>query len=210
MDTSGTEFRVAGIVDTGGSEDSIIYATNADVNKLTGITRGVDVIEYSAGASDLAGLVSSINDMTSMHVKAQQVTKITASDTRIITMLQTLFWIVSLVVLVLTLVGVGTTISSIVSQRRNEIGLRKALGASSRAIGTEFYIESSLYGLIGTAIGYGLASWLCVAVFERSIVFNWWLALISVLFSALVAIVASIPPVHRATRIDPAVVLREE
>ena len=197
MDTSGTEFRVAGIVDTGGSEDSIIYATNADVNKLTGITRGVDVIEYSAGASDLAGLVSSINDMTC-----------------IITMLQTLFWIVSLVVLVLTLVGVGTTISSIVSQRRNEIGLRKALGASSRAIGTEFYIESSLYGLIGgligTAIGYGLASWLCVAVFERSIVFNWWLALISVLFSALVAIVASIPPVHRATRIDPAVVLREE
>ena len=152
--------------------------------------------------------------MTSMHVKAQQVTKITASDTRIITMLQTLFWIVSLVVLVLTLVGVGTTISSIVSQRRNEIGLRKALGASSRAIGTEFYIESSLYGLIGgligTAIGYGLAGWLCVAVFERSIVFNWWLALISVLFSALVAIVASIPPVHRATRIDPAVVLREE
>ena len=202
------------IGDTGGSEDSIIYATNADVNKLTGITRGVDVIEYSAGASDLAGLVSSINDMTSMHVKAQQVTKITASDTRIITMLQTLFWIVSLVVLVLTLVGVGTTISSIVSQRRNEIGLRKALGASSRAIGTEFYIESSLYGLIGgligTAIGYGLAGWLCVAVFERSIVFNWWLALISVLFSALVAIVASIPPVHRATRIDPAVVLREE
>ena len=214
MDTSGTQFRVAGIVDTGGSEDSIIYATNADVDKLTDVKRGVDVIEYSAGTSDLAGLVSSINDMTSMHVKAQQVTKITASDTRIITMLQTLFWIVSLVVLVLTLVGVGTTISSIVSQRRNEIGLRKALGASSRAIGTEFYIESALYGLIGgligTAIGYGLASWLCVAVFERSIGFNWWLALISVVFSALVAIVASVPPVHRATRIDPAVVLREE
>ncbi|MCH9275899.1 FtsX-like permease family protein [Bifidobacterium amazonense] len=214
MDTSGTEFRVAGIVDTGGSEDSIIYATNADVNKLTGVTRGVDVIEYSAGASDLNALVTSINDMTSMHVKAQQVTKITASDTRIITMLQTLFWIVSLVVLVLTLVGVGTTISSIVSQRRNEIGLRKALGASSSAIGVEFYVESAMYGLIGgligTAVGYGLAQWLCVAVFERSIGFNWWLGVASVLLAALVAVVASIPPVHRATRIDPAVVLREE
>lgn len=190
MDTSGTEFRVAGIVDTGGSEDSIIYATNADVNKLTGITRGVDVIEYSAGASDLAGLVSSINDMTSMHVKAQQVTKITASDTASSPCCQTLFWI-------RLAGGAGADArrrrhhqsAPIVSQRRNEIGLRKALGASSRAIGTEFYIESSLYGLIGgligTAIGYGLASWLCVAVFERSIVFNWWLALISVLFSAL-------------------------
>lgn len=214
MDTSGTEFRVAGIVDTGGSEDSIIYALDGDVDKLTGSTRGVDVIEYSSGASDLTALVNSINDMTSMHVKAQQVTKITASDTRVITMLQTLFWIVSLVVLVFTLVGVGTTISSIVSQRRNEIGLRKALGASSHAIGVEFYVESAVYGLLGgllgTATGYGMARWLCATVFERSIGFNWWLAVVSVVFSALVAVVASIPPVHRATRIDPAVVLREE
>lgn len=214
MDTSGTEFRVAGIVDTGGSEDSIIYALAGDVDKLTGSTRGVDVIEYSSGASDLTALVNSINDMTSMHVKAQQVTKITASDTRVITMLQTLFWIVSLVVLVFTLVGVGTTISSIVSQRRNEIGLRKALGASSHAIGIEFYVESAVYGLLGgllgTVTGYGMARWLCATVFERSIGFNWWLAVVSVVFSALVAVVASIPPVHRATRIDPAVVLREE
>lgn len=214
IDTSGTEFRVAGIVDTGGSEDSIIYALAGDVDKLTGSTRGVDVIEYSSGASDLTALVNSINDMTSMHVKAQQVTKITASDTRVITMLQTLFWIVSLVVLVFTLVGVGTTISSIVSQRRNEIGLRKALGASSHAIGVEFYVESAVYGLLGgllgTATGYGMARWLCATVFERSIGFNWWLAVVSVVFSALVAVVASIPPVHRATRIDPAVVLREE
>lgn len=214
MDTSGTEFRVAGIVDTGGSEDSTIYALAGDVDKLTGSTRGVDVIEYSSGASDLTALVNSINDMTSMHVKAQQVTKITASDTRVITMLQTLFWIVSLVVLVFTLVGVGTTISSIVSQRRNEIGLRKALGASSHAIGVEFYVESAVYGLLGgllgTATGYGMARWLCATVFERSIGFNWWLAVVSVVFSALVAVVASIPPVHRATRIDPAVVLREE
>ncbi|WP_423734796.1 ABC transporter permease [Bifidobacterium felsineum] len=129
-------------------------------------------------------------------------------------MLQTLFWIVSLVVLVLTLVGVGTTISSIVSQRRNEIGLRKALGASSAAIGIEFYVESAMYGLIGgllgTAIGFGLAQWLCVAVFNRSIGFNWWLAAGSVILASLVAVIASIPPVHRATRIDPAVVLREE
>ena len=214
MDTSGTEFRVAGIVDTGGSEDSIIYALAGDVDKLTGSTRGVDVIEYSSGASDLTALVNSINDMTSMHVKAQQVTKITASDTRVIPMLQTLFWIVSLVVLVFTLVGVGTTISSIVSQRRNEIGLRKALGASSHAIGVEFYVESAVYGLLGgllgTVTGYGMARWLCATVFERSIGFNWWLAVVSVVFSALVAVVASIPPVHRATRIDPAVVLREE
>ena len=216
METSGTEFRVAGIVDTGGNEDEIVYATDADVTRLAGSQRGADVIEYSVNAvgSDLDAIVKSLNANPNTGVKAQTVTKITSSDTRIITMLQTLFWIVSLVVLVLTLVGVGTTISSIVSQRRNEIGLRKALGASARAIGTEFYVESAIYGLVGgllgTALGYLLARVLCQTVFDRAIGFNWLLGVASLALSVLIAVLASVSPVRRATRIDPAVVLREE
>lgn len=216
MDNNGTEFRIAGIVDTGGNEDSIIYATTADVSKLAGHERGADVVEYSVNAmgDELNAIVNRINKNTNTAVKAQTVTKITSSDTRIIAMLQTLFWIVSLVVLVLTLVGVGTTISSIVSQRRNEIGLRKALGADSRAIGVEFYVESGIYGLIGgllgTAIGYVLARVLCATVFGRAIGFNWLLCVGSLLLSVAIAVIASIPPVRRATRIDPAIVLREE
>lgn len=216
MDNNGTEFRIAGIVDTGGNEDSIIYATTADVSKLAGHERGADVVEYSVNAmgDELNAIVNRINKNTNTAVKAQTVTKITSSDTRIIAMLQTLFWIVSLVVLVLTLVGVGTTISSIVSQRRNEIGLRKALGADSRAIGVEFYVESGIYGLIGgllgTAIGYVLARVLCATVFGRAIGFDWLLGAESLLLSVAIAVIASIPPVRRATRIDPAIVLREE
>ena len=216
MDNNGTEFRIAGIVDTGGNEDSIIYATTADVSKLAGHERGADVVEYSVNAmgDELNAIVNRINKNTNTAVKAQTVTKITSSDTRIIAMLQTLFWIVSLVVLVLTLVGVGTTISSIVSQRRNEIGLRKALGADSRAIGVEFYVESGIYGLIGgllgTAIGYVLARVLCATVFGRAIGFDWLLGTGSLLLSVAIAVIASIPPVRRATRIDPAIVLREE
>lgn len=216
METDGKEYRVAGILDTGGSEDQIIYATQADVETLTGVKRGVDVIAYSVNASadTLDEIVESINDMTSMHVKAQKVTKITSSDTRIITMLQSLFWVVSLVVLGLTLVGVGTTISSIVSQRRNEIGLRKALGASAAGIGVEFMVESAVYGLIGgvlgTALGYAFAWILTSSVFGRELAFSWWLGACSLILSAIVAVIAALPPVLRATRIDPAVVLREE
>ncbi len=216
MDNNGTEFRIDGIVDTGGNEDSIIYATTADVSKLAGHERGADVVEYSVNAmgDELNAIVNRINKNTNTAVKTQTVTKITSSDTRIIAMLQTLFWIVSLVVLVLTLVGVGTTISSIVSQRRNEIGLRKALGADSRAIGVEFYVESGIYGLIGgllgTAIGYVLARVLCSTVFGRALDLNWLLCVGSLLLSVAIAVIASIPPVRRATRIDPAIVLREE
>ncbi|RSX50035.1 efflux ABC transporter, permease protein [Bifidobacterium callimiconis] len=215
LNTDGTEFRVAGIVDTGGSEDEIVYATNDDLTKLAG-ERGSDVIEFSseASADQLTQLVNRINKSSSLGVKAQQVSKITSSNTRIITMLQTLFWLVSVVVLVLTLVGVSTTMASIVSQRRNEIGLRKALGASSASVGAEFYVESALYGLlggvVGTGIGYVFARVLCQTVFERTLSFNWLLGLASVVLSVLIAVVASIVPVRRASRIDPAIVLREE
>ncbi len=214
MDTHGTTFRVCGILDTGGAEDSMLYALNADVNTLTRVKRGADVIAYSSSAPSVDAVVRSINDMTSMRVRAQQVTKVTAADTGIITMLRSLFCIVSLVVLVLMMVGVSTTISSIVQQRRNEIGLRKALGASARSIGVEFTAEAGLYGLIGgiagTAVGYVFARLLAAMVFARDLGVNWWLVAFSVAFSLIAACVAALPPVLRASKIDPAIVLREE
>ena len=214
MDTHGTTFRVCGILDTGGAEDSMLYALNADVNTLTGVKRGADVIAYSSSAPSVDAVVRSINDMTSMRVRAQQVTKVTAADTGIITMLRSLFWIVSLVVLVLMMVGVSTTISSIVQQRRNEIGLRKALGASAKSIGVEFTAEAGLYGFVGgiagTAVGYVFARLLAAMVFARDLGVNWWLVAFSVAFSIIASCVAALPPVLRASKIDPAIVLREE
>ena len=214
MDTHGTTFRVCGILDTGDAEDSMLYATNADLRVLTGVKRGADVIAYSSSAPNVDAVVRSINDMTSMRVRAQQVTKVTAADTGIIAMLRSLFWIVSLVVLALMMVGVSTTISSIVQQRRNEIGLRKALGASSKSIGIEFTAESGLYGFIGgiagTAVGYGFARLLASMVFARDLSVNWWLVAFSIVFSVAASCVAALPPVLRASKIDPAIVLREE
>ncbi|MFP1702667.1 ABC transporter permease [Gardnerella vaginalis] len=214
MDTRGTTFRVCGILDTGDAEDSMLYATNADLRALTGVKRGADVIAYSSSAPNVDAVVRSINDMTSMRVRAQQVTKVTAADTGIIAMLRSLFWIVSLVVLALMMVGVSTTISSIVQQRRNEIGLRKALGASAKSIGVEFTAESGLYGFIGgiagTAVGYGFARLLASMVFARDLSVNWWLVVFSIVFSVAASCVAALPPVLRASKIDPAIVLREE
>ena len=214
MDTHGTTFRVCGILDTGDAEDSMLYATNADLRALTGVKRGADVIAYSSSAPSVDAVVRSINDMTSMRVRAQQVTKVTAADTGIIAMLRSLFWIVSLVVLALMMVGVSTTISSIVQQRRNEIGLRKALGASAKSIGIEFTADSGLYGFIGgiagTAVGYGFARLLASMVFSRDLSVNWWLVAFSIVFSVAASCVAALPPVLRASKIDPAIVLREE
>ena len=210
------EWRVAGVVDTGGDEDDIIYANEADVDALTGVAGpGYDVVEYSVNTSQvpMSSVVQAV-DASHDGIQAEPVSKITSGDTRIITMLNTLFWVVSLVVLALTLVGVSTTMTVIVSERRNEIGLRKALGASGRAISLEFYSQAAALGLIGgvigTAVGYGLAVAVSVGVFEQAVDFTWWLAVLAVLMTAAVAVIASYSPVRSASRIDPALVLREE
>ncbi len=207
--------RVAGVVETGAEEDDIVYATATDVEALTQQQRGWDVLEFSVDttAAPMDRVVADV-DAADAGVSARPVSKITTADTRIITMLGTLFWVVSTVVLALTVVGVSTTMTVVVSERRHEIGLRKALGASDRDIAREFRTEATAYGLVGgvvgTAVGYALAQAVSVGVFDRSVGFAPGLAAGSVLVAALVAVVAAYAPVRRASRIEPAVVLKEE
>ncbi|WP_202616176.1 ABC transporter permease [Actinomyces sp. 432] len=212
------QWRVSGIVDTGGEEDDIVYVPTAALEALTATAdAGYDVVEFSVDTStvsveDVAGAVADSD--AAGRVAAQPVSKISSGDTRIITMLNTLFWVVAVVVLGLTLVGVSTTMTVVVAERRNEIGLRKALGASEGSIAAEFFAEAALLGLVGgvvgTAIGYGLALAVGLGVFDRPIGFNCWLAAASLALTTLVAVVAAYSPVRRASRIDPALVLREE
>ncbi|WP_222706274.1 ABC transporter permease [Actinomyces ruminicola] len=212
------QWRVAGIVDTGGEEDDIVYVPTAALESLTGTAdAGYDVVEFSvdtakAGVDEVAAAVA--DSEAAGRVAAQPVSKISSGDTRIITMLNTLFWVVAVVVLGLTLVGVSTTMTVVVAERRNEIGLRKALGASEGSIAAEFFAEAGLLGLVGgvvgTAVGHGLAVAVGLGVFDRPIGFNWLLAVASLVLTTVVAVVASYSPVRRASRIDPALVLREE
>lgn len=215
-------WRVVGTVDTGGREDDIIYAPLAALEDLTGSADvGYDVVELSVDTTTVpaAQVVQDLNEaglssQDGTGLRAQEVSKITSGNMRIIAMLNTLFWVVAVVVLALTLVGVSTTMTVIVSERKKEIGLRKALGASAFSIGAEFYTEAAAMGLVGgllgTAVGYAMAWAVGAGVFERPIAFSWWLALCSLALSAAVAVIAASSPVRRATRIDPAVVLREE
>lgn len=208
-------FRVAGIVETGAEEDDVVYAPAADVAALTEQERGWDVLEVSVDTT-AASMDQVVADIAAADpaLSARPVSKITTADTRIIAMLGTLFWVVSTVVLALTLVGVSTTMTVIVSERRQEIGLRKSLGASNRDIVREFATEAVGYGvvggIVGTVVGYALAQAVSVGVFDRGVPFDPWLATGSVLVAALVALVAAVPPVRRASRIEPAVVLKEE
>ena len=103
-----------------------------------------------------------------------------------------------------------------VVERTSEIGLRMAVGASRRAIGIQFLIESvalSVVGgvmgiLLGTIIGSGFG-WLA----NRAI--DGWQAVIvpssvvlGFIFSIAVGVIFGLYPAYKAARLDPAEALR--
>ena len=119
--------------------------------------------------------------------------------------------LVTIIVMALTLICVSTTMMAVVTERRKEIGLHKALGASNKNIVYEFLGEGCLLGavggLIGSGLGYLFAEFVSVQVFGRSITFSVSVAILSILLSL---VITSLIPVKIAINVDPAIVLRGE
>jgi predicted permease len=119
----------------------------------------------------------------------------------------------ALFALVLASLGIYALVSYSVNQRRHEIGIRMALGASARAVQASIVGQTLRLAAAGLVLG-AAASWL-LARGVSGLLFGvtardprTFLAMAAVL--ALVALVAGYLPARRASRIDPMVALRAE
>lgn len=211
---TGVDFQVSGILETGGSEEDYIYMSLDDLTGIAG-EGDLDVAELSISATqdELKAYESSISENVTA-ISPRLVKRVTQSESTVLTKLQGLVFIVSAVVLGLTMICVTTTMTAVVTERRKEIGLRKALGASDKSIIREFMGEGLLLGGIGGAIGvvlgYLFAQFVSMNVFAGSIAFVPLLIPITIGVSVGVTALACLIPVRSATDIDPAVVLKGE
>jgi putative ABC transport system permease protein len=207
-------YTVTGILTTGGEEEGYVFMSLKDMANLTG-EDVYDVVELSvsAGAEELEQYAADITGAGS-GVNARLVKRVTRSETAVLSKLQALVFLVTAVVLLLTMICVSTTMMAVVSERRREIGLRKALGASDNSIRAEFLGEGmflgGLGGLLGTALGFVFAQVVSVNVFGSSITFQPLLLPVTVIVSMAIAAVSCLAPIKRAVGIDPAIVLKGE
>ena len=207
-------YTVTGILTTGGEEEGYIFMSLEDMEALTGEDK-LDVAELSVSAEEaqLNAYAEAITQ-SGEGVKARLVKRVTKSETAVLGKLQALVFLVTVVVLLLTMICVSTTMMAVVSERRREIGLRKALGASDGSIRVEFLGEGVflgiLGGVLGAILGFVFAQVVSVNVFGSSITFQPLLLPVTVLVSVIIAAVSCLMPIKRAVAIDPAIVLKGE
>jgi putative ABC transport system permease protein len=229
---------ITGIVSTGGREDNAILAPLEIAQDLAGrpgryrrllvsaLTKPADAfsernpatmtpVEYDRWYC--SPYISSISHQMQQElpgVEVRAIRQVAEGEGRILTRVGGLMWLVTIAALFAAALAVGATSATSVLERRSEIGLMKALGASYRAVGAFFIAEQLLLALVGGVIGYALglvlARVLGIGIFGIAPVLRWILFPIVLLLAAVVALLGSLVPLGRASRVDPAPVLRGE
>jgi putative ABC transport system permease protein len=144
---------------------------------------------------------------------AVTLTELLTSMAKIADMLTIVLTLGAGITLIVSGVGIMNSMLANVQSRIKEIGIRKALGATSREIRLQFLTEAVFLslsgGMIGTIIGLAIPFTLgLLSPFKIPI--NPWSAVISLTTSVLVGVLFGTLPANRAARLDPVQTLKYE
>ena len=121
--------------------------------------------------------------------------------------------VISSIALLVGGIGVMAIMTMSVTERTNEIGLRKALGARRREILWQFLVEAATLTTAGGVLGVLLGSGTGLLVHYVSgfpISLPWWSFALGLGFSATIGLVFGMAPAIKASRLDPIEALRHE
>ena len=188
---------------TSGTSVSTIYVEAADQDALSAAYQ-----ETTNALLTSHGVASASADFT---VSSQESIVETATSTsRTLTVLLAGIAAISLLV---GGIGVMNIMLVSVTERIREIGLRKALGATPRIILRQFLTEASLLGLAGGLLGLALGAVgaaVLPSLLDQPVTLSATAALLAIVISLLIGVVAGVYPAGRAARLSPIDALRSE
>ena len=169
-------------------------------------SRATELVQtLTAYCEKLSGTEGSVN-VTSMQTMIEQMSEITGT-------LSIMLSAIAAISLLVGGIGIMNIMIVTVTERKQEIGIRKALGASPAVIRQQFLIESASITLMGGIIGIilGIAISLAVEyVRAQSFVISVESCVIAFLFSVFVGIFFGFSPASRAAKLDPVIALSGE
>jgi putative ABC transport system permease protein len=136
---------------------------------------------------------------------------------RMIQKMKDFFGVVGMVTLALGGLGVMNIMLVAVQERTREIGVRKALGATTKQIQRQFFLEGFLLTMLSGTIGLAIALGLCAAVNQlpmparfQGMTMTWQSGVGAIAALVLVGVATSTYPARRAALLPPVEALRYE
>ncbi|RAK10276.1 putative ABC transport system permease protein [Halanaerobium saccharolyticum] len=208
------EFIVAAVIESGSDADNQVFVNLKTAQKLLNKDNKISaaylsVLNYENDPALLKGIENDI-----IGINLNSIKKIASSESKILDKIKSLMYLVVIIILLSTLLCVSTTMMTIVTERKEEIGLKKSLGADNKNVIIEFLTEAAILGGFGGLLGYGIgylgAQIIGQSVFGSFISFRLPIIPFAFFLSVFVACLASIIPVRLVIDVDPAVVLKGE
>jgi len=169
--------------------------------------------EVEPGAARITEIIAGRHRAASVY-KAQTLTDILGTMRKIADMLTIVLLLASTITLIVSGVGIMNSMLANVQSRLKEIGIRKAMGATSREIRLQFLTEAVLLslsgGLIGTLLGLGIPFSVRIFTDFKIPMGLPWSALIALGTSMLVGIIFGTLPANSAAKLDPVATLKYE
>jgi len=206
---------VIGIIETEGNEDNQIFVNLPVAQMLTGRIEKVHTVQVSAlcTACPVDTFAAEIEEKMP-YVEGKTVKQLVSVEMDVLNKIQNMMFLITIVALIASALGVMTTMITSVIERQKEIGLMKSIGAENKRIITLFLSEATIIGVIGGILGYLIgiiiAQFIGLSVFTMSITPRLEVIPIVIMISICIVLLASILPVRRAINVEPAIVLRGE
>ena len=205
--------EVKGIITTGGTEDNHIFVPLKVAQYLTQRNNAVHTVQVSAlciacPVETIAGEIEAKID----NIEAKTILQMTNTEMSVLNTIEMMMTVVSFIALLAALLGVSTTMTTSVLERKTEIGLMMSIGAENSKIATLFLTESLMLGVVGGGLGYLIgiigAQFVSIIVFNSLVSPQLIVLPIIIGISSIVSLIASIIPIRRALKIEPVLVLR--
>jgi putative ABC transport system permease protein len=213
VEVAGERRRVAGIVTTGSAEDSQVLLPIEELASTAGLEGQASLIAVRADGARVeqvrAALAAALPEAEVRVVRAM----VEAEANVVLKIRGTLFLLTGLILLI-TVLCVMNNFAAIVYQRRKEIGILKAIGGSEGRIAALFAAEALAVGAAGSVAGLGLgwllARWLGQEIFRQAVSPRPEVLPAVVAVTLAAALAATVLPLGQIRRIEPATMLRGE
>ena len=208
------KLTVAGIVDSGDAEDNQVFVNLVVAQQLSNLDGQIGLVQLNVGGgsknvADVAAKLAAALPDYDVH----PIRQVAAAEGALLGRLRLLIFSMVALILVLTSLCVLATMAALAIERREDVGLMKALGGSiSRVVGlflAEVGVLGAVGGTIGCVVGMVLTRWMGHRVFEATISMRWEIIPLTIALMIAVAL-AGASPLRMLGNVKPAVIFRGE